>query len=84
MAQDSFKGSRNGTCGTGDSSVTLKLSLNAMIAAYQARIDWLLVQAEEFEFCPRKVTGRVGDQEVDIAASFAAETGIRLVTCSRA
>ncbi len=48
-------------------------SLNALIVAYRAQIDWLLAQADEFEAGLRKVTGKVGGQEVDISAAFAAE-----------
>ena len=48
-------------------------SLNALLVAYQAEIAWLLVQAEEFESGQRKVTGKVGGQEVDISANYANE-----------
>lgn len=48
-------------------------SLHAIIAAYQAQIDWLLAQAEEFESGQRKVSGHLGGNEVDISASYAAE-----------
>jgi hypothetical protein len=48
-------------------------SLHALISAYQAQIEWLLIQAEEFESGLRKVSGRVGGKEVDITAAFAAE-----------
>jgi hypothetical protein len=48
-------------------------SLNALIAAYQAQSDWLIVQAEEFETGQRKVFGKVGGQDVDISSSYAAE-----------
>ena len=48
-------------------------SLNAMIVAYRAQIDWLLTQAEEFESGQRKVSGKIGGQAVDISSSYAAE-----------
>jgi hypothetical protein len=48
-------------------------SLNAMMVAYRAQIDWLLAQAEEFESGLRKITGRVGGQDVDISSSYAEE-----------
>lgn len=48
-------------------------SLHALITAYQAQIEWLLAQAEEFEGGQRKVSGRVGGKDVDISASYAAE-----------
>jgi hypothetical protein len=48
-------------------------SLHAMIVAYQNQIDWLLVQAEEFETGQRKVCGKIGGKEVDISSHFAAE-----------
>ena len=48
-------------------------SLHALISAYQAQIEWLLIQAEEFESAMRKVSGKVGGKEVDITAAFAAE-----------
>ena len=48
-------------------------SLNAMVVAYQAQIDWLIAQAEEFESGQRKVSGRLGGNEVDISASYGAE-----------
>jgi hypothetical protein len=48
-------------------------SLNALLAAYHDQIEWLLVQAEEFEAGQRKVAGKVAGNEVDISASYAAE-----------
>jgi hypothetical protein len=48
-------------------------SLNAMISAYHAQIEWLLAQAEEFESGQRKVSGRLGGEDVDISSSYAAE-----------
>jgi hypothetical protein len=48
-------------------------SLHALINAYQAQIEWLLIQAEEFESGQRKVSGRIGGKEVDISPNFAAE-----------
>ena len=48
-------------------------SLNALLVAYHAQIDWLLAQAEEFENGQRKVTGKIGGKEVDISSNFAAE-----------
>lgn len=50
-----------------------KASLSALIAAYQAQIDWLLSQAADFESGARKVTGRIGGKDVDISPSIAAE-----------
>ena len=48
-------------------------SLNAMVAAYQAQIDWLLVQAEEFETGQRRVSGSIGGKDVDISSNYAVE-----------
>lgn len=48
-------------------------SLHALISAYEAQIEWLLIQAQEFESGLRKVSGRVAGKEVDITAAFAAE-----------
>ena len=48
-------------------------SRNALIAAYHAQIEWLLVQAEEFENGQRKVAGVIGGKHVDISANYAAE-----------
>ena len=48
-------------------------SLNALIAAYQAQIDWLLVQAAEFESGQRWVCGKIGGKAVDISPNIAAE-----------
>jgi hypothetical protein len=48
-------------------------SLHALISAYEAQIEWLLIQAEEFESAQRKVSGTVAGNEVDISANYAAE-----------
>ena len=48
-------------------------SLHALITAYQAQIDWLLVQAEEFESGQRRVSGKIGGKDVDISSNYAAE-----------
>ena len=48
-------------------------SLNALLVAYRAEIDWLLSQAIEFESGARKVSGRVGGKEVDLSPNIAAE-----------
>ena len=48
-------------------------SLNALIVAYQAQIDWLLAQADEFETGQRKVTGKIAGEDVDISSNYAAE-----------
>lgn len=48
-------------------------SLMALLDAYQSQIDWLLRQAHEFETGERKLSGRIGGQEVDITANIAAE-----------
>ena len=48
-------------------------SLHALMVAYKAQIDWLLVQAEEFESGLRKITGKVGGNEVDISSAYAEE-----------
>ena len=48
-------------------------SLNALIVAYQAQIDWLLTQAAEFEKGERKVMGRIGGKDVDLSLNIAAE-----------
>ena len=48
-------------------------SLNAVIIAYQAQIEWLLVQLEEFERGQRKVTGKIGGSDVDISSNYGAE-----------
>jgi len=48
-------------------------SRRALLDAYHAQIEWLLTQAEEFETGQRKVSGRLGGQEVDITTAFAAE-----------
>ena len=50
-----------------------KASLQAVIAAYQAQIDWLLTQAADFESGDRRVSGRIGGKEVDISPNIAAE-----------
>jgi hydroxymethylpyrimidine/phosphomethylpyrimidine kinase len=48
-------------------------SLNALIVAYQAQIDWLLTQATELESGERKLTGQMRGTEVDLSANIAAE-----------
>ena len=48
-------------------------SLNALLVAYRAEIDWLAVQATEFETGQRKLTGRIGGKEVDLSSNIAAE-----------
>ena len=48
-------------------------SLNALITAYRAQIDWLLTQAAGIESGQRKLSGRIGGKEVDISANIAAE-----------
>jgi hypothetical protein len=48
-------------------------SLHALMVAYQAQIDWLLTQAEEFENGQRKVSGRIGGKDVDVSPNIAAE-----------
>lgn len=48
-------------------------SLLALLTAYRTQIDWLLVQAEEFETAQRKVSGQVGGKDADLSSSFAAE-----------
>jgi hypothetical protein len=50
-----------------------RASLQALIVAYQAQIDWLIAQAVDFESGARKVTGRIGGKEVDISPNIAAE-----------
>jgi len=48
-------------------------SLNDLIDAYQAQINWLLAQAAEFDSGQRKLSGRIGGKEVDISSNIAAE-----------
>ena len=48
-------------------------SLNALLVAYHAQVEWLLAQAEEFETGQRKVIGKVGGNDVDITSNYAAE-----------
>jgi hypothetical protein len=48
-------------------------SLHALMVAYQVQIDWLLIQAQEFESGQRKVSGRIGGKDVDISPNYAAE-----------
>jgi hypothetical protein len=43
------------------------------MAAYQAQIEWLLAQAEDFESGARKISGTFGGKEVDISPNIAAE-----------
>lgn len=48
-------------------------SLHALLVAYQAEIDWLLTQAEQFEMGDRKVLARMRGDEIDLSANIAAE-----------
>jgi hypothetical protein len=48
-------------------------SLNALLVAYQAQIDWLLTQAAEYESGERRLTGGMRGKEVDLSANIAAE-----------
>jgi hypothetical protein len=48
-------------------------SLHALIVAYQAQIDWLLIQAAEFESGERKLTAQMRGTEVDLTPNIAAE-----------
>jgi hypothetical protein len=48
-------------------------SLQALLNAYQAEIDWLLVQAAEFESGARKLTGQMRGKEIDLSPNIAAE-----------
>jgi hypothetical protein len=48
-------------------------SLNALLVAYRAEIDWLNTQALEFETGQRRLTGRIGGKEVDLSPNTAAE-----------
>ena len=48
-------------------------SLHALIVAYQAQIDWLLIQAAEFEKGERRLTGQMRGKDVDLSANIAAE-----------
>ena len=48
-------------------------SLDALVGAYQAQIDWLLVQATDFEFGRRKLSGRIGGRDIDVTSNIAAE-----------
>ena len=48
-------------------------SLHALLAAYQAQIDWLLTQAAEYESGERKLMGPMRGTEVDLSANIAAE-----------
>jgi hypothetical protein len=48
-------------------------SLNALIVAYQAQIDWLLTQAAEFESGERWVCGKMRGKKIDLSANIAAE-----------
>ena len=48
-------------------------SLNALLVAYRAEIDWLNTQALEFETGQRRLTGRIGGKEVDLSPNIAAE-----------
>ena len=48
-------------------------SLNALMAAYQAQIEWLLTQAAEFESGERKLSAPMRGTEVDLSTNIAAE-----------
>ena len=48
-------------------------SLNALIDAYQAQIDWLLRQAEEFDKAERRVMADMGGKAIDLSPNIAAE-----------
>jgi len=48
-------------------------SLNALVAAYQAQIDWLLTQAAEFESGERKIVAQMRGKEIDLSPNIAAE-----------
>ena len=48
-------------------------SLNALIDAYQAQIEWLLRQAEEFEKAERRIMADMRGKEIDLSPNFAAE-----------
>jgi hypothetical protein len=48
-------------------------SLQALILAYQAQIDWLLFQADEFEKGERKLIAHMRGSEVDLTPNIALE-----------
>ena len=48
-------------------------SLNALIAAYQNQIAWLLIQAAEFESGERKLSATMRGKVVDLSPNIAAE-----------
>ena len=48
-------------------------SLYALIAAYQAQIEWLITQATELESGERKVMAHVRGQDIDLSSNIAAE-----------
>jgi hypothetical protein len=48
-------------------------SLNALVVAYQAQIDWLIAQAAEFESGDRKIVAKMRGQEIDLSPNIAAE-----------
>ena len=50
-----------------------KASLYALIAAYQAQIEWLITQATELESGERKVMAHVRGQDIDLSSNIAAE-----------
>ena len=50
-----------------------KASLQALILAYQAQIDWLLFQATEFESGERKLMAQMRGKEIDLSPNIAAE-----------
>ena len=48
-------------------------SLNALIAAYQSQIDWLLTQSAEFESGEHKLIAKMRGKEIDLSPNIAAE-----------
>lgn len=48
-------------------------SLNALLDAYQAQIDWLLRQAGEFERGERWVCAKMRGKKIDLSPNIAAE-----------
>jgi len=54
-----------------------RASLNALLDAYQAQINWLLKQAAEFDAGERKVSGRIGGKEVEYRPTSPPSTGTR-------
>ena len=48
-------------------------SQDALVAAYQAQIDWLLTQAAEFETGHRQLLAGMRGKEIDLSPNIAAE-----------